>query len=1129
MYQLQISYKSMKKNFLSGSYYPKTPSGQKISRIMRISTFLLGACVFCSYAENSYSQNARVSINKNNTQLEEVLNEIESQTDYLFIYNSQVNVNRKVSVKAKTKPVSEVLDNLLKNAGIEYEMEGTHIVLSSKNADTVAPVQQQAHTVTGLIVDKNGDPIIGANVLIKGTTNGTVTDIDGKFSIEAESNAVLDISYIGYLTKEITVGNQKVINVVLVEDTKTLDEVVVIGYGTQKKADLTGSVANITTDKLSTQSNVNIGQALQGKIAGVDIVSQGGAPGQSSRIMVRGIGTLNNANPLYIVDGMYMSSMDNLNPNDIESIDVLKDASSAAIYGSRAANGVIIITTKSGSNTEGKPIIDVSANVGVQTPSKYLDMLGADDWSRLTTVSRNAIGAKPLEMASNMTEDNDWQKIMMGPALMQNYNVTVRGGTKYFTYYTGLGYVNQDGTVKGTNYQRYNAQFKSEYKRGWFTFGNNVVFSSQQSNPLFGFARGGYLGIILQSIPSLHQYDPTNEKGGYGKVYGDATDIPNPLGILDENLTHRTKDSYNAYINLYAEIKLPLGFKYRLNATPDFSFERNTSYENIYDFGLRNNAVSNMSENRYRKNNFLIENLLSFDQTFGKHKISALLGYSFQDYHTRYILAAGKGLPDGIREVGAATQDRTNDSWSNESALTSIISRVFYSYDNRYLITATYRRDGSSKFAKENRYGHFPSVSVGWNVAEEHFMEKSRSWLDQFKLRGGYGVLGNQEIDDYMYTSVITSNINYPDGNGGIISGAFPKDFATPNIKWEQTEMTNIGLDLAFLNSRLMITADWYRKNTKDILLTVPIPISTGGANDPVRNAGKIKNTGVEWTVGWNDTPSKDFAYGITFTGNAMSNEVVAMGEANQVIEGGANRTNVPTTRTLAGYPIGGFWLIPTDGLFQNQAEIDSYVKDGVLIQPNAKPGDIRFKDSNNDGKITDDDREYCGSPFPKLTMGLNFNASYKGFDLLLGMQGVFGNKIYNGTRLELEGVNKGTNFLATTLDYWTESNPGASHPRLVWDDPNQNSRPSSDRYLENGSFFRLRNVQLGYTFPNRWFQDKIQKLRVYVNAENLFTITQYTGYTPDINNSDNATSRGFDNFVYPTNRVFMLGLNLTF
>lgn len=1096
---------------------------------MRITTFLLLVCVFCSFAENTHSQNARVSISKRNAQLDEVLGEIEKQTDYLFIYNNQVDVNRKVSVKVKNEPVSAVLKNILKNSEIDFDMEGTHIVLTKVTGKTDAEIQQQARKIDGTILDSNGEPVIGANVVVKGTTNGTVTDINGEFSIEAEAGSILNISYIGYLTKEIPVGNETNIRVVLVEDSKALDEIVVIGYGTQKKADLTGSVANISTEKLSTQSNVNIGQALQGKIAGVDIVSQGGAPGQSSRIMVRGIGTLNNASPLYIVDGMYMSSMDHLNPNDIESIDVLKDASSAAIYGSRAANGVIIVTTKSGSNTEGKPIIDASVNVGVQTPSKYLDMLGAEDWARLTTVSRQAIGASPLEMATDMKESNDWQDEMMGPALMQNYNLTVRGGTKYFTYYTGLGYVNQDGTIKGTNYQRYNAQFKSEYKRGWFTFGNNVVFSSQQNNPLYGFARGGYLGIILQSIPTLQKYDPTNEKGGYGKVYGDATDIPNPLGILDENLTRRTWNAYNAYINLYAEVKLPLGFKYRLNATPDLSFERNTSYENIYDFGLRNNAVSNMTEYRYQKNNSLIENLLTFDQTFGKHKISALLGYSYQNYHTRYILASGKGLPEGITEVGAATQDRMNDTWSKESALTSIISRVFYSYDNRYLITATYRRDGSSKFAKENRYGHFPSVSVGWNIAEEHFMEQSKDWMDQLKLRAGYGILGNQEIDDYMYTSVITSNINYPDGNGGLISGAFPKDFANPAIKWEETEMTNIGVDMAFMNSRLMVTADWYRKNTKDILLTVPIPISTGGANDPVRNAGKIKNTGVEWTVGWNDAPSKDFSYGITWTGNAMKNEVVEMGDANQVIEGGKNRTNVATTRTLAGYPIGGFWLIPTEGLFQNQAEIDAYVKDGNLIQPNAKPGDIRFKDSNGDGKITDDDRVYCGSPFPTLTMGLNLNASYKGFDLLLGMQGVFGNKVYNGTRLELEGVNKGTNFLASTLDYWTPDNPGASHPRLVWDDPNQNTRPQSDRFLENGSFFRLRNVQLGYTFPNRWFQDKIQKLRVYVNAENLFTITGYSGYTPDINNADNATSRGFDNFVYPTNRVFMLGLNLTF
>ena len=384
---------------------------------MRISTFLLGACVFCSYAENSHSQNARISLNKSNTQLEKILNEIESQTDYLFIYNNQVDVDTLVSVKAKTKPVSQVLDDLFKNAGIKYEMEGTHIVLSATDVNAVAAVKQQTRTVTGRIVDDMGEPIIGANVFVKGTTNGTVTDFDGNFSIEADSKSVLSISYIGYLTKEIVIGNLKVINITLLEDTKALDEVVVIGYGTQKKADLTGAVANVSADDLNTQSNTTIAQALQGKIAGVDIVSQGGAPGGSTRVMVRGIGTLNNSSPLYIVDGMYMSGIDHLNPNDIASIDVLKDASSAAIYGSRAANGVIIVTTKEGTNTEGKPIVDLSANIGVSAPSKYLDLLDAAGWAEVSTISRKAAGLKPLEMAQDLASkpDNDWQDLMFGP------------------------------------------------------------------------------------------------------------------------------------------------------------------------------------------------------------------------------------------------------------------------------------------------------------------------------------------------------------------------------------------------------------------------------------------------------------------------------------------------------------------------------------------------------------------------------------------------------------------------------------------------------------------------------------------------------------------------------------------
>lgn len=999
-----------------------------------------------------------------------------------------------------------------------------------ENANNERIQQHNGKTITGSVLDNNGEPIIGATIVVQGdVTKGNVTDINGHFSLlNVPEFATLDISYMGMQTQSVAINGRSIVNIVLQEDTELLDELVVVGYGTQRKVDLTGSVANIKYNKLNTQSNVNIGQALQGKLAGVDIVSQGGAPGQSSRIMIRGIGTLNNSNPLYIVDGMYMTGIDHINPNDIESIDVLKDASSAAIYGSRAANGVIIVTTKSGTNTEGKPIIDVSANVGVQIPSKYLDMLDAPDWIRLTGVSRQAIGLAPLQMATDNRENNDWQRLMMGESIMQNYNLTIRGGSKYFKYYTGAGLVNQDGIIKGTNYKRYNLQFKSEYERGRVTFGNNIVFSAQQNNPLYSFARGGYLGIILQSIPTLQKYDETNDKGGYGKVYGDGTDIPNPLGILDNNLTQRTWNGYNAYINMYAEISLPYDLKYKITATPDLYFDMGTTYENIYDFGLRNNAKSNMSENRNQRNNFLIENLLSFDRTIDKHKITSLIGYSYQSYQNKYIMAGGKVLPNNIRVVGAATQDRINDTRTNQSAMTSIISRVFYSFDNRYLLTATFRRDGSSKFAKENRYGHFPSISAGWNISEEQFVKKTINWLDQLKLRMSYGILGNQEISDYMYTSVVSANINYPDGNGGLYNGAFPKEFANPKIKWEETAMTNIGADLSFLNSRLSITTDWYRKDTKDILLTVPIPISTGGSNDPVRNAGKIKNTGVEWTVGWNNSPTRDFSYGITFTGNSMRNEVVEMGDANQVINGGANRTGVSTAKTLAGYPIGGFWLIPTDGLFQNQEEITAYSKDDYLIQPNARPGDTRFKDSNNDGRITDDDRVYFGSPFPTLTMGLNFNAVYKNFDVLVGTQGVFGNKIYNATRLELEGVNKGTNYLATTLDYWSPDNVNASHPRLVWDDPNQNTRPQSDRFLEDGDFFRLRNIQLGYAFSQSVFQNKIQKLRVYMNVENLFTITKYSGYTPDIN-AGNVTSRGYDNFVYPTNRVFMLGLNLTF
>lgn len=1117
----------MKNNTLSGRYCFKNPRFKQIFRIMRISTFLLMVCVFCSYAGNAHSQNAKVSIHMNNVKLDKILNEIENQTDYLFIYNNQVDINKITSVKVKNEAVAQVLDRILSGTGINYELEGTHIILTTEAIKDLH-AQQQAKTVTGTVTDVSGEPIIGANIRIKGTTTGTITDIDGNFSIEAKPQSVIEVSYIGYLTQETVINNQKSIRFLLKEDTKTLDEVVVIGYGVQKKADLTGSVANINTEKLNTQSNANIGQALQGKIAGVDIVSQGGAPGSGTRIMVRGIGTLNNAFPLYIVDGMYMNSIDHINPNDIASIDVLKDASSAAIYGSRAANGVIIVTTKEGSNTEGKPIIDLSVNLGISTASKFLDMLDAKGWAEVTTIARQAIGKPALDMATDLANkpDNDWQDIMFRPALMQNYNLAVKGGGKYSTYYTGLGYFNQDGIVKGTNYQRYNIQSKNDYKRGIFSAGTNLIISFSHDKPLHQELRGGMIGTILQSVPTLEKYDDTRE-GGYGGTYGDVVNIPHPLAIIDDNIMGRYNENVKIFANLYAQIELFKGLKYKLNLTPDFSFERYKNYLNKYDFGLATNSITQLTERQRRRRNILVENLLTFDRTFGEHKISALAGYTYQDSRFRHIQAYGEGLPQGLEEIDAATTNRSNEGNSWRSVLTSILGRVFYSYHNKYLFTATIRRDGSSKFGKNNRYGYFPSFSLGWNVAEEKFMENVH-WLDQLKLRGGYGVLGNQEIDNYQYSSTITTGINYPDGNGGLLQGAFPKNFANPDIKWEETAMTNVGIDFMAFNNRLSLTADYYVKNTKDILLTVPIPISSGGANDPIRNAGKIRNNGFEFNLGWMDQPNPDISYGINLIGSFNKNKVIAMGSESGSIKGGSTNQNITTSETKAGYPIGGYWLISTAGYFNSQEEVDAYAKDGKKIQPAAEPGDIKFVDANNDGVINDDDRVFQGSPFPDFTFALNGNMRYKNFDLSIGLQGVLGNKIYNATRQTLEDVTKGSNFLASCLDYWTPENKNASHPRLTWDDPNRNTRAESDRYLENGSYLRLRSVQLGYTFPQTWFKGAIQHARVYINAENLFTITSYSGYSPDVN-ADNANYRGFDNFIYPTNRTFMLGLNVTF
>lgn len=750
-----------------------------------------------------------------------------------------------------------------------------------------ASIQQDGRTlqkVSGQVIDANGDPVIGASVMVKGTPNGAITGLDGKYTINnVPQGATIDISYVGFVPQSRIVRVANLGATILREDNKTLDELVVIGYGTQRKADLTGSVANVDASKLNTESNATIGQALQGKIAGVDIVSQGGYPGSGMKIMVRGIGTLNNDTPLYIVDGMYMSSIDHLNPSDIESIDVLKDASSSAIYGFRAANGVVIITTKSGSNTDGVPAINATANIGINAPSKYLDLLNASEWAQVSTESRAAVGLPPLDMAQNLDwrEDNNWQDIMFSPALMQNYGLSVSGGGKYTKYYNSFGYTDQKGTMKNTEFKRYTMQSKLDFQKSIFDLGTNVILTYDENRPMMGDIRGGMVGQSLLSIPTLKRYD-SNNVGGYGGTEGDVLNLRNPLGMADNNLFRYRVNNTKIFANIYFSVEPMKGLKYKFSFTPDFQFYRSSSYMGLLDFGLSKNSETTVSENQSRTRELLLENTLSYSHTFGKHKVQALAGFSYQDNRYRNLWGSGQNLPEGLYELDAATSGLSTGGNTTHSTLTSILGRVFYSYADRYLIQATIRRDGSSKFGPGHKWGNFPSVSAGWNIGEEKFIKKDVKWIDQLKLRAGYGELGNQEISDYMFSAVVSSGINYPNVGNGVYIGAFPKKFSNPGIKWETTRMTNVGLDFMAFNSRLSLTMDYYVKSTNDILLQVPIPLSTGSASNPIRNAGKIRNRGFEFAIGWNDRIGKGWTYSASFNGSFTKNKVVNMGTDSQ-------------------------------------------------------------------------------------------------------------------------------------------------------------------------------------------------------------------------------------------------------
>lgn len=1123
----------MKKNLSLNRVRGNLALNSKVFKVMKLTFYLVLLTMFQTLAGTSYSQNTRLSFKLNNVKVKDVLNVIEEKSEFYFLFNSKlVDVERRVDINVSNQQVDKILSNLFAGYNVGYTMMDRQIIIQPSGI-TEENSSEQNRSLSGKVSDSSGASLPGVSVVVKGTTNGTITDVDGRYSISnVPENATLQFSFLGMKMQEVPVENNSTINVVLEVENVQIEEVVAIGYGTIKKSDLTGAVGNIQGSAIKAQGKSDITSSLQGKLAGVTVESAGGNPGSGTRILIRGVGTLGNSSPLYIVDGVPVANINNLSQVDIQSIDILRDASAAAIYGTRAANGVVLVTTKSGKS--GKPVVQVSANYGVQTIANKVDVLNAQQWATVSNAAHDAAGLSRLDIAQNpetLGAGTDWQDAIYRTAAVQQYELLFSGGNETGNYSASGSYNDQEGIVKTTGYKRYNLRVKSESTKGRFKFGETVLLTNEKTINMaggWGGQGGNPVGSAAKMIPVFEVYDPT-ALGGYGGAYGPVVNVANPVAQL--NLENIDRVATNILTNAYGELTIIPGFTYKLNLGYTSNFITNSDYTQRYVVGtLFTHPTNDISRYKEQNNLLLLENTLNYTNTFGKHSIQALAGYTYQKNDYSYLLSARTDLADGIRNIDGGAGTSTTSGNSTESTLLSVLGRVVYSYDNKYLMTASFRRDGSSRFGSTNRYGNFPSIALGWNMSNEKFFEPITNTLSKFKLRASYGVLGNQEIGDYQYSAAIASNINYVTGaEQQKWFGSIQTSFASPYIKWETTKTSNVGFDAGLFNNKLSFTADYFVKITDDVLLNQPIPGSAGSASNPVVNAGKLRNKGIEFGFNYASQVGK-LNYSIFGTLSAVKNKVMELGTGTQQIFGGQpTHHGASSTLTEAGGPITAFYLIKDVGIFNSIEEVNAYQKDGKLIQPNAAPGDIKFLDANDDGQINDQDKVFLGSPFPDFEFGFGFNASLDNFDINVFFQGTQGNKIYNGLRQDLESMSLEFNYSTATLNAWTPTNH-TDIPRAVINDPNFNDRTSS-RFLENGSYIRMKTLQIGYTFDDLLAKKlKITSLRAYVSADNLFTITKYSGFNPDIGRTGSIFDRGVDygHVAYPLSRTISVGLQLS-
>ncbi len=1008
----------------------------------------------------------------------------------------------------------------------------------------------QERTVTGAVTSaEDGLSVIGATVQVKGTTTGTITDIDGSYEITVPGEeAILVFSYTGMAQQEITVGNQSVINVIMSVNAQLLDEVVVVGYGVQKKSVVTGAISSINADDITETPVLRIEQALQGRAAGVQVTNSSGQPGDALTVRIRGAGTTGSADPLYVVDGLPVGGIDYLNPGDIESIEVLKDAASAAIYGARAANGVVLITTKSG--VKGKMQVSYDGYFGVQNPWRQLSLLNAREYALIQNEAAAASGLSlPFADPQSFGEGTNWQDLLFNEnAPITNHQVSVAGGNDRSNFAAAMSYFSQEGIVGGdkSQFDRYTARINSEHKvSDKFTFGENLSFSqinrraipgnNEFAGPLMNTLNIDPITPLFETDPArLATYDPRAVTDGNGNVYGISRyatqEVVNPLARLEVTNSDYQLDKIVG--NLYGQYEFIKGLKLRSSFGIDLAYGTGNNFRP--EFFLNAAQISN--ESRIDKSvdrwfNWIWENTLAYDIDLGSHQLG-LLGGTTAQLNTYENIAGGKSdlvfdnFGNAYLNTAVNEESATIFGGAAESAILSYFGRVTYAFQDKYLFTGIIRADGSSRFGENNRFGVFPSFSAGWVISQEPFLQNNRV-IDFLKLRASWGQNGNQEIGDYRWASTIATGAGYSFGDGTTFtSGSIPATVPNPDLEWETSEQTDIGIDVRFFQGKLEVTTDYYIKKTLGLLVDAPIPGIVGN-NAPTVNGGNVENRGWEFAANYRDAIANelDFSVGVNFSYN--QNEVTAINNAEGVLVGAGFSTYGAVSRAAIGFPVGYFWGLQTDGLFQNEGEIESYVNaDGGLIQPNASPGDIKFVDLNNDGVINDADRTIIGNPTPDWTFGANFSARYKDFDFSFFLQGAAGNEIFNGTRRhDLTSANMPARF----LNRWTGEGTSNDIPRVTATDPNGNFSRISDFYIEDGSFLRVKDLQFGYNIPQSALNYlNIQRIRVYIAAQNLLTFTGYNGFDPEIG-ARSPLDIGIDRGIYPQARSYRAGVSVTF